>query len=103
MLAGANFYSGRVLSFLSAVWLTWRLNRRYTFAASGSSAWREWWRYLTVMLGGGAVNYGVSSLLRIACRAFLAAGAGRGRGLAGRHVGQLHRGALFRVHRKPQE
>lgn len=63
MLAGTSFYSGRVLSFLSAVWLTWRLNRRYTFAASGSSAWQEWWRYLTVMLGGGAVNYGVSSLL----------------------------------------
>jgi putative flippase GtrA len=60
---GANFYSGRVLSFLAAVWLTWRLNRRYTFAASGSSPWQEWWRYLTVMLGGGAVNYAVSSAL----------------------------------------
>ncbi|MYM41025.1 GtrA family protein [Duganella qianjiadongensis] len=66
MLAGANFYAGRGLSFLSAVWVTWQLNRRYTFAASGSSAWQEWWRYLTAMLGGGAVNYGVSSLLNYA-------------------------------------
>ncbi|MBY0557795.1 MAG: GtrA family protein [Burkholderiaceae bacterium] len=60
---GANFYSGRVLSFLGAVWLTWRLNRRYTFTASSRSAWQEWWRYLTAMLGGGAVNYAVFSAL----------------------------------------
>ena len=55
-------------SFLCAVFATWRINRRYTFggvcagaradanAAAGSS-WREWWRYLAAMLGGGLVNY----------------------------------------------
>ena len=53
---GAGYYLGRLLSFLFAVWVTWRLNRRFTFVAT-ASAWREWWRYLAVMLGGGAINY----------------------------------------------
>ncbi|USX21902.1 GtrA family protein [Oxalobacteraceae bacterium OTU3REALA1] len=57
---GSGFYAGRVLSFLAAVWVTWRINRRYTFVA-GDDAWREWWRYLTAMLGGGVVNYAASS------------------------------------------
>jgi putative flippase GtrA len=57
---GSGFYAGRVLSFLAAVWVTWRINRRYTFAA-GDDAWREWWRYLTAMLGGGVINYSASS------------------------------------------
>ncbi|USX27927.1 GtrA family protein [Oxalobacteraceae bacterium OTU3CINTB1] len=57
---GSGFYAGRVLSFLAAVWVTWRINRRYTFAA-GDDAWREWWRYLAAMLGGGVVNYAASS------------------------------------------
>ena len=54
---GGGFYAGRVLSFLAAVWVTWRLNRRYTFQAAGGGAWSEWWRYLSAMLGGGAINY----------------------------------------------
>ncbi|WP_343728796.1 GtrA family protein [Duganella sp.] len=59
---GLGYYAGRVLSFLAAVYATWRINRRYTFAASaGESAWREWWRYLFAMLGGGLVNYGAYS------------------------------------------
>lgn len=64
---GANFFVGRGLSFLAAVWLTWQINRRYTFHAtraapadSPESLWREWWRYLLAMLGGGAVNYAAS-------------------------------------------
>ena len=57
MALGSGFYSGRVLSFLAAVWTTWRINRRYTFQAAGDGAWREWWRYLSAMLVGGAVNY----------------------------------------------
>jgi putative flippase GtrA len=58
LAAGLGFYAGRVVSFLSAVWVTWRINRRYTFrAAAGGSVWREWWAYLGMMLGGGAVNY----------------------------------------------
>lgn len=59
---GLGFYAGRVLSFLGAVWVTWQINRRYTFAgAGGGSAWREWWRYLLAMAGGGLLNYAVYS------------------------------------------
>jgi putative flippase GtrA len=54
---GCNFYAGRVLSFLAAVYATWRINRRYTFQPGGGSLWGEWWRYLSAMLAGGAVNY----------------------------------------------
>lgn len=59
---GSGYYVGRLLSFLFAVWVTWRLNRRFTFDAT-ESAWHEWWRYLTVMAGGGAINFGTYSLL----------------------------------------
>lgn len=61
---GLGPYAGRVLSFLCAVWVTWQVNRRYTFAASiagRQSVWREWWKYLTAMLAGGAVNYAAYS------------------------------------------
>ena len=59
---GSGYYAGRALSFLAAVYATWRINRRYTFTAT-ASPWREWWRYLAAMLGGGAVNYAVYALL----------------------------------------
>jgi putative flippase GtrA len=59
---GSGYYFGRLLSCLFAIWVTWRLNRRFTFAAT-ESAWQEWWRYLTVMLGGSAINVGTYSLL----------------------------------------
>jgi len=58
---GSGFYLGRVLSFLAAVWTTWRINRRYTFQPAGDGVWREWWRYLSAMLGGGVINYLASS------------------------------------------
>jgi putative flippase GtrA len=61
MALGSGFYLGRVASFLAAVWTTWRINRRYTFHPAGDGVWREWWRYLSAMLGGGAVNYLASS------------------------------------------
>jgi putative flippase GtrA len=58
MAAGANFYLGRGISFLCAVFATWQINRNFAFRASGSlSLWQEWWRYLLAMLGGGVVNY----------------------------------------------
>ena len=57
---GLGWYAGRVVSFLGAVWVTWRINRRYTFAgARAGSAWGEWWRYLLAMTGGGLLNYAV--------------------------------------------
>lgn len=61
---GLGFYAGRVVSFLSAVFATWQINRRYTFAAGDNatlSLWREWWLYLAAMMGGGVVNYAAYS------------------------------------------
>jgi putative flippase GtrA len=60
---GLGFYGGRVLSFLCAVFATWQINRRYTFAggATAQSLWLEWWRYLAAMTGGGLVNYAAYS------------------------------------------
>ncbi|AQH00334.1 polysaccharide synthesis protein GtrA [Burkholderia sp. KK1] len=54
----AGPHVGRVVSFLSAAFVTWRINRRLTFTAdTGRSAWREWIEYLLAMSAGGAVNY----------------------------------------------
>ncbi|MFP5392729.1 MAG: GtrA family protein [Gammaproteobacteria bacterium] len=66
LAAGVGPYIGRVLSFLAAVWVTWQINRRFTFAGrADGSRWAEWWRYLGAMLGGGAVNYAVYSLVTV--------------------------------------
>ncbi len=64
---GLGPYGGRVVSFLAAVFVTWQLNRRFTFAARAGtlSLWRQWWRYLGAMLGGGAVNYGAYTLVML--------------------------------------
>lgn len=59
---GAGYFFGRCLSFIAAVWATWRINRRFTFAASQHrSQWKEWWQYLFAMLGGGVINYAAYS------------------------------------------
>ncbi|MDB5949131.1 MAG: GtrA family protein [Massilia sp.] len=60
LFLGLGLYAGRVASFVCAVFATWRINRRFTFGgdhAAPVSPWREWWRYLAAMLGGGLVNY----------------------------------------------
>ena len=63
MAAGANFYLGRGISFLCAVFATWQVTRNFAFTTAGSlSAWQEWWRYLLAMLGGGIVNYVCSAV-----------------------------------------
>ena len=60
-----GWYAARVLSFLAAATVTWRVNRRYAFAdaAPHASAWREYLAYLSAMLGGAAVNYAVYVLV----------------------------------------
>jgi putative flippase GtrA len=64
---GLGWFAGRALSFLCAVWFTWRFNRRFTFTPrAGMSVWQEWWRYLSAMLVGGAVNYGIYSVIVLA-------------------------------------
>ena len=59
---GLGYFAGRAISFLCAVWATWQLNRRFTFASSRKqSAWAEWVRYLAAMPIGGGVNYAAYS------------------------------------------
>lgn len=56
---GAGPYIGRMVSFLSAVFATWQINRRFTFngAPHTRSVWREAYEYLLAMLVGGVCNY----------------------------------------------
>jgi putative flippase GtrA len=59
-LLGAGLYIGRAISFLCAVFATWQINRRITFAVGAShSLWAEWWRYLSAMSFGGLVNFAI--------------------------------------------
>jgi len=58
---GAGFIAGRLLSFVAAATATWLFNRRYTFSAT-DSPWREWLRYMSVMLVGMAVNFTAYSI-----------------------------------------
>ena len=58
-----NLYLSRIISYISAASSNWFLNRRFTFGASACSPWREWTRFLTLQLAGGAVNYGVYAWL----------------------------------------
>ena len=54
----AGYFIGRIISFLCAVGTTWYINRSFTFCVvAKQSIWREWWRYLAAMLGGGIINY----------------------------------------------
>ena len=46
----------RVLSFLVAATLTWKLNRHFTFAQTGSTPLLEWGKYLLATATGGALN-----------------------------------------------
>ena len=60
--AHANPYAARVVSFLAAASATWLVNRRYTFAVSHKPTRSEWRRYVSLMLLGAVVNYGVFSI-----------------------------------------
>jgi putative flippase GtrA len=59
LFLGLGFYLGRLISFFCAVWVTWQINRNYSFASGQRvpPSWKEWWRYLLAMALGGAVNY----------------------------------------------
>jgi putative flippase GtrA len=63
--AGAVPIAGRVGSFFCASFVTWRLNRRYTFAgrSSGNGSFGEWLRYVWTSGVGAAVNYSVFAVL----------------------------------------
>lgn len=58
-------FLGRVVSFFAAVVATWLVNRSVTFRGrqSGLSRRGEFTAYFSLMLIGGAVNYGAYSAL----------------------------------------
>ena len=65
-LLGLGFYPGRALSWLGAATFTWYLNRRFTFRndpAQHPSA--QWLRFLLANLPGGAINYAVSTGVKL--------------------------------------
>ncbi len=60
---GADFYSGRLLSFFVAVTFTWYLNRIYTFKSREPGLLREWFRFVSANGVGGILNYVTYALL----------------------------------------
>jgi len=63
MMLGAGPYAGRAVSIGIAAVTTWRLNRRYTFAASGLSEIEEGARYFSGVALGSGLNYTIYALL----------------------------------------
>jgi putative flippase GtrA len=63
LVAGAGVLWGRAVSYVAAASCTWALNRRWTFHDRSSRRARQWVRFLAVNSFGGAVNYGVYTLL----------------------------------------
>ncbi|HVV95251.1 MAG TPA: GtrA family protein [Hyphomicrobiales bacterium] len=62
--AGLSDALARALSLGAATLLTWRLNRRFTFAESGRRHREELARYALVALTAQGLNYAVFLLLR---------------------------------------
>jgi putative flippase GtrA len=60
---GADFYTGRVFSFVCAVTATWYMNRIYTFASQDPRRLREWWRFVSVNAVGALINFTIYALL----------------------------------------
>jgi len=63
---GLGPYSARVISLLAAATFTWQGNRRFTFTAPAkpvAGMGREWGQYVTAMVLGGGINYGIYALL----------------------------------------
>jgi putative flippase GtrA len=55
--AGLSRAAGRALSLAAATAVTWRLNRRFTFAATGRRQRAELGRYAAVVLGAQGISY----------------------------------------------
>lgn len=63
-----NLYTGRILSYLCAVTLTWWLNRLLTFAALDSSERKraviiQWSRFAACNVVGAIINYSIYAAL----------------------------------------
>ena len=60
---GLNHYSGRLLSYICAVTVTWYLNRNFTFKSRSEKLFKEWIKFAYTNLLGAFVNVGSYSLL----------------------------------------
>jgi putative flippase GtrA len=61
---GLGYFIGRLISFLCAVFVTWQVNRTFTFSSAPQRSYvAEFLHYLAAMAAGGAVNYGVYSVV----------------------------------------
>ncbi len=64
LAAGLGYYSGRTVSFLVAVVITWLINRNWTFEARPTRpTLAEFGRYFAAMSLGGAVNYATYAIV----------------------------------------
>lgn len=54
--------AGRILSFLVAATVTWKVNRHFTFVSQGQGSVREWLQYVVFTGFGGCINVGVYQL-----------------------------------------
>ena len=63
---GADYYLGRLFSFMCAVTFTWLANRYYTFKSTNSRLLREWGQFVFANSFGGSINYGVYVLALLA-------------------------------------
>ncbi|MBI1273464.1 MAG: GtrA family protein [Alphaproteobacteria bacterium] len=63
-LLGAGPYFGRVLSFFSASFVTWALNRALTFRdiPSTDPALRQWAKFVAANAVGACINYAIYAL-----------------------------------------
>ena len=50
---------GRIVSFLVAATVTWKVNRHFTFVKEGAGSVREWLHYLALTGIGGFINMAV--------------------------------------------
>ncbi len=59
-----SYSVSRLVSFICAAWVTWRINRYFTFApTTHQSVLREWLKYLLAMSGGGLINFSAYYLI----------------------------------------
>jgi putative flippase GtrA len=63
LFLGADFFGGRVVSFLCAVTATWYANRTFTFSSKDPRLLREWFRFLSANAVGGLANYSIYAVL----------------------------------------
>lgn len=53
---GLGTLAGRIVSFVVAATVTWKVNRHFTFVQQGRGSVREWAQYLALTSVGGGIN-----------------------------------------------